>query len=86
MDPAELLHDVLAGPEVQVVGVREDDVGAERANLVGMERLDGALRPDGHERGRADVAVSRADDACARRAVGRLEAEGHSTTIASPNE
>ena len=34
VQPAELLDEVLARPEVQVVRVREDDVGAERPHLV----------------------------------------------------
>ena len=57
MDPAELLDDVLARPEVQVVRVAEDDVGAECPNLVGVERLHRSLRADRHERRRADVAA-----------------------------
>ena len=42
VQPAELLDHVLARAEVEVVGVAEDHVRAERAHLVGMERLDGA--------------------------------------------
>ena len=57
--------------------LREDDVGAERAHLVGVERLDRSLRPDGHEGRRADVAVRRGEDAGAGRAVGRVEAKAH---------
>ena len=49
--------EVLAGPEVQVVRVREHDRGAELAQLVGIEALDGRLRPHRHERRRRDVAV-----------------------------
>ena len=43
MDPTEGLDDRLAGSEVEVVRVGEDDVGAERADLVGVERLDRSL-------------------------------------------
>ncbi len=83
---AELLDDVLARPEMEVVRVAEDHVGAEAAHLVGVERLDRPLRADGHECRRADLAVGCCENAGARRAVGRLHAERHSTTMASPNE
>ena len=74
------------GLEVEVVRVAEDHVGAERAHLVGMERLDGPLRADGHERRGADLTVGRGEDAGARRAVRRVDAERHRASIASPNE
>jgi hypothetical protein len=83
---AQLLHDALARAEVEVVGVREDDVRAERAHLVGMEALDGALRADGHEGGRADLTVGRGEDAGTGRAVRGVHAEAHRTSIASPKE
>ena len=73
VDPAELLDDRLAGSEVEVVRVGEDDVGAERAHLVRVERLDGSLRPDGHEGRRPDLPVRRGEHAGASRAVGRVE-------------
>ena len=77
MEPAELLDHVLARPQVQVVRVPEDHVRPELAHLVRVEALDGRLRPDRHERRRGDLAVGGADDAGARRAVRRLEAEAH---------
>ena len=52
-------------------------VRAERAHLVRVEALDGRLRPDRHERGRRHLAVRGAEDAGARGAVRRLEAEAH---------
>ena len=70
MDAAEGLDDRLAGSEVEVVRVGEDDVGAERADLVRVERLDGSLRPDGHEGRRPDVPVRRGENTGAGRAVG----------------
>ena len=83
---AEFLDQLLARAKVQVVGVAEDDVGPERAHLVGMQRLDRALRADRHERGRADVAVRRREHPRASGAVRSLDPEAHRTTIASPNE
>ena len=82
----EFLDEFLAGPEMEVVRVREHDVGAQRAHLVGVERLDRPLRPDGHERRCPDLAARRGEHAGTGRAVGRFDAEPHSTTIASPNE
>ena len=59
MDPAQIVDDVLAGPEVEVVRVSENDLGAERSHLVGVERLDSCLRADRHERRSADRSVRR---------------------------
>ena len=86
VETAVLGDHVLAGPEVEVVRVAEDDLGPERAHLVGVEHLHGRLRPDGHERGRAHFAVRGRDDACSRLALSRLDAEAHRISIASPNE
>src|SRR5262249_43354012 len=86
VNPAELLHHLLPRTEVQVVRVREDHVGTEGADVVGVQALHGCLRPDGHERRGTDLAVGRPEDAGAGGAVGGDESEGHSTTIASPNE
>src|SRR5262249_11838369 len=59
---------------------------AERADLVGVEGLDGRLRPDGHEDRRRDVAVGRVEDAGARPPVSRgyLEAHGQRIGIRGP--
>ena len=35
MEAAEVLHDLRAGTEPEVVGVAEDDLGAEKIELVG---------------------------------------------------
>ena len=63
------------GPEVEVVRVRQHDVGAQRAHLVGVERLDRSLRPDGHERRRPDLAARRGEHPGTGGAVGRFDAE-----------
>src|SRR5690606_14668370 len=67
-----------AGPEVEVVGVAEDDpglhVGAEGARRDGLHR---AGRADGHEHGRLDGAVVGGEAAGAGAAVPRFEGEGH---------
>ena len=59
MEPAELLDELLSRAEVQVVRVREDDVGTERAHLVRVQALHGALRADRHEGGSLAVRSSR---------------------------
>jgi hypothetical protein len=61
---AEPGDDVLPGADVEVVGVREHEVGPDGFQVRGRERAHGALRADGHEaRGR-------------HRAVGEGEAAG----------
>ena len=86
MQPTELLDDVRSRTEVKVVRVREHDGRTERAHFVGMERLHRRLRPDGHERGRRDLAVRGPEHAGAGGAVGRSDAEAHRISIASPKE
>jgi hypothetical protein len=72
---AQLLHDGLAGTEMQVVRVAENDVRAEVAQLVRVHAFDGSLRADGHEGGRWHVAVFGAQDAGAGGPVGCLDGE-----------
>ena len=88
MQSAELRDEVLAGTEVQVVRVAEQDRRAEGEQLVGIDSLDRRLGADRHERRCQDVAVRGADDAGAGGAVGGddLERLAHSTSIASPKE
>ena len=70
VQPAELLDHVLAGAEMQVVGVAEDDLRADHAQLARVEALDRSLRPDRHERRCLHVAVAGAQDPRARGAGG----------------
>ena len=97
MEPAELLDQLLAGPEMKVVGVREDHGCAGLAHLLRMKRLHGRFRPDRHEGGRRNVAVGRVNGSDTGRAVRRLEGEAgharedsgrssHRISIASPKE
>ena len=66
------------GLQIQVIGVAEDDLGAEVVEVAVGHGLDRAARPDRHERRRLDDAVRRAQLAPARSAVtrGDGEAEG----------
>ena len=87
MEASELLDHILAGSEVEVVRVAEDDGRAHLPHLVGMQRLHRPLRPDRHERGRRDVPVEGRDDAGPGDAVEGLEREaGHRMSMASPKE
>jgi hypothetical protein len=67
---AELLDQLVAGTEVQVVRVAEDDLRAQVAELLRVDGFDRALRADGHEGRRLHVAVRGAQRAGARVAVG----------------
>ena len=53
--------------EIQVIGVAEDDLGAEVDEVAVSQRLDRSARPDRHERRRLDDAVRRAQLAAPRR-------------------
>ena len=57
VQPAKPLDALVAGAQVQVVRVGEDDRGAGRRDLVGIERLDRRVRADRHELRRLDDAV-----------------------------
>ncbi len=83
---AELGDHVLARAEVQVVRVAEEDRSADRAQLVGVDGLDGRLGADGHEGRRLDLAVRRVQHARARLAVCGRDREAHRISMASPKE
>ncbi len=70
MQASELLDYVLAGPEVQVVRVAEDNRGPCRAQLLGIDVPHRPARPDRHERRSRHVAVRGAEHARASCAVG----------------
>ena len=69
MEAAELGDEILAGPQMEVVRVAEDDLRADRVELVRVDGLHRGLRPDGHEDRRADVAVRGVEHAGTRGAV-----------------
>src|SRR5439155_6317199 len=72
---AKLRDDILAGPEVEVVGVAEDHRRADSTELVRVHALDRAFRAHGHERRRRNLAVRGADQTGPRLAVGRGDGE-----------
>ncbi len=62
-------HEFVAGPQVQVIGVAEDDFRAYGVEIVGSDGLHAANRADGHEDGRVYRAVGRLENAGTGRAV-----------------
>ena len=90
---ADLAHERVARPQMQVVGVGEDHLRARLAQVARVERLHRRQRADRHERRRLDGAVRRGEGAGARGAVGRSAmrkekggAMCYTITIASPYE
>ena len=70
----------MAGAEIEMVGVAEDDFCAERFERVLWNGLDGALRADGHEDGGFDGLVGEEKTAAAAASGGfgkELEERGH---------
>ena len=57
---------IVAGPQVEVIGVAQEDLGAERVEIAVRDAFHRALRADRHERRRLDVAVRASHDAAAR--------------------
>ena len=75
MEPAAPRDQLVAGPQKQVIGVAEDDLGAGIAQVAMKRGLDRALRADRHERRRLHHAVRRVELAAARRAIGAVQRE-----------
>ena len=61
MQAAERANDVVAGPQVQVIGVRQDDLRVHRAEILGVERLHGRQRANWHEHRSFHRATRRAE-------------------------
>jgi hypothetical protein len=78
---AHLAHCLHPGPQVEVIRVREQDVGARGAQLIGRQRFDRADGADRHECRGQHVAVRGGETSCAgrRRAIlgFELERESH---------
>ena len=75
MQAAEPRDQLVARAQEQVIGVAEDDCGADRLEVAVQRRLDAALRADGHERRRLDDAVRRVEPSEPRRAIRRTQRE-----------
>jgi hypothetical protein len=57
MQPAEVLDDALAGAEVQVIGIAQDDLCAGSPDISGTEPTNDGMGPNWHERWGAHFAV-----------------------------
>ena len=79
VQPAAPRDQIVTGPQVQVIGVAQNDLGAERLEAVVERGLHRAARADRHERRRLDAAVRECEGTASRApvAVGDVEAEGH---------
>ncbi len=76
VQPAQPGDQAVAGPEPQVIGVAEDDLGADLAQVPGRHALDRAPRADGHEGRRLHRPVGGLHLPAAGGAVGVEDAEG----------
>ena len=76
MQTAQTSNAFRAGPQHQVIGIAENDIGAQLAHLIEIHGLDGADRADRHEGGRADDAARHGDFAEARAAARGFQGEG----------
>ena len=84
VQPAVVGDDVQAGAQVQVEGVAEDDLGAQRPHLVRQDALDRAIGPHRHEGRRFHRATREGQAATAGTAIAGLELElqsGHGAVI-----
>src|SRR5204863_5886833 len=63
MQTARGLDDLQAGPDEQMVGVAQNDLGAHLAQLAWIKRFDAALRADRHKDRRIDDAAPRHETA-----------------------
>ncbi len=86
VEAAELADALVAGPQVEVEGVAEDHLVAERRDLVRVEPPDRAGRRERDERGRRDLAVRSAEPPGPGGSVTRfdLEARGGRGRSSSP--
>ena len=75
VQPAEIGDAAVARAQEQVVGVAQDDGGADALEVAVQRRFHAALGADGHERGRLHQAMRRGERTEARAAVGRAQAE-----------
>ena len=78
VEPAHRLDHFLAGPEVEVVRVAENDLGAGAAHVGRAEAADDPMGADRHERRRLHLAMRQRERAGARGAVRALQPEGES--------
>src|SRR5262245_9515918 len=69
VEPASSSDQLVAGPQIQMIGVAEDDLRTRLFEITVAHRLDASLRADRHERRCLHDAVWRVQLAETRRAV-----------------
>ena len=71
MQAAAPRDQIVAGPQIEMIGVAQQDLGAERLELAVRDALHRALRADRHERRRLDARRARSSygRACAKPSV-----------------
>ena len=57
MQAARRFDDLQSGADIQMVGVAEDNLSPHFQQFTRIERLDAALRPNGHKHGSIDDAM-----------------------------
>ena len=70
MQTTQPRHPLGPGPQHQMIGIAEDDVGAQIPHLVHIHRLDGTGSADRHESGRSDISARRLDHAATCGSIG----------------
>jgi hypothetical protein len=58
VEATEALHPLMSWAQIEVIGIRKDDLGAERLQIFWVERLHCGVRADGHEIWRLHNAVT----------------------------
>ena len=74
MQPTGACNQFVARPKMQVIRIRQDDVGVQHLDLIKRETFNRCARAHGHERGCLHGAVRELENAAARATIGR----GHS--------
>ena len=77
-EPVQAAHvadDVLAGTQVQMIRVAEDDLGAGAADVLGAESADDTVGADRHEGRRLHRAVRQGEGARSRGSLGGVESK-----------
>lgn len=73
MQSSEFSYGFMSGREIEVVGIREDDLGSDRTDHLSRHPLYRRLCPDRHEGGSMDHPMCRMDDSGSGPTIDRIE-------------